>query len=337
MSDEPAKTGPDAELLARSADSIAASCGEDLSALLGRAVELRPGGVEKIDAEAVTEQDDPLVDQLCRTTDEPGADIHLLMPRDDALRAASLQLGGDGEDIADRQIDGEVRAAFQVVMKLVASNLSGSFEDAGLASIEARDAREVAEPASDPTWLVGEHFLRLRFEFVVEKLPDGRLDVLVGDPGEGAGADDHGRSICFVSDGEAEHGSLEEIGAVLEWPVSVLEPQRLQEVWEEAVVNAGAVVVPWEVGGRAGLDFVTMLTRDEKTADVPILMSSEAPTRAMVRAALGAGARGFVMRPYDGEELRRRIREARGEPCEGAPAPAEDSVADGEGAADGAA
>ena len=62
--------------------------------------------------------------------------------------------------------------------------------------------------------------------------------------------------------------------------------------------------MPWEVGGRAGLELLEVLQRDPDTSEVPLLMSSDALTRAMVWSALRAGARSFLMRPYEEEELR---------------------------------
>ncbi len=307
MGGEPRETAPDAEFLACIAEKIAESCTADLSALLGRSIEMRPAGVEQLELASVCERDDPIVDQLCRTEENPGADLHLLVPRSFAMRMAALQMGESGDGVDDAELTPEVHAAFQVVMKLVASNLSAVFEETGHPSIAAQDSRVIPEPASDPTWLVGERFLRLRFDVDIEPLPSGHLDLLLGDSSDPADSPAGGCTIYFLADPDEEPLSLNDIGVALGWSVGVIAPERVRDTCEGLFPNAGAVVVPWEVGGRAGLELVDVLRRDPQTAEVPLLMSSEAPTRAMVWAALRAGAQSFVMRPYDGEELLARL------------------------------
>ncbi len=303
-----------AEVIARCGEKMGESCSADLTALLGREIGLCPSGVERIVADRVADSDAPIVHQLCRASGGLEADVHVLVPRPEANRLASLQLGNDDEDPPDAPLDGEMRAAFQVVTKLVVGALENVLREEGVdVSVEMRDAREIPEPASDPTWLTGEQFQRVRFDLAMEKLPEGRIDLLLTLEGAAAAAGGPGSTILFLSDRDAERESLEELAEALGWPVSVTAPDRLDPA---CVADAGAIVVPWVVGGRSGLEIVESLAGDG--GERPVLMAAEKPTRTMVVAALRAGAASFVQRPYEGEELRRRILEARGEGGEGA-------------------
>jgi len=310
MGDAPDTEASPAEVLARYGEKVGESCSADLTALLGREVSLAPSGVERIVADRVADSDAPIVHQLCRATGGLEADVHVLLPRPEAARLAALQLDGDEEDPPDAPLDAEKRASLQLVTKVVAGALEAVLREEGIdVAIETRDAREIPEPASDPTWLTGEVFQRLRFELAMERLPEGRIDLLLtleDGPAENGAP---GSTILFLADRDTEQESLEELAGTLGWPVSVSTADRLDATCLE---DAGAIVVPWLVGGRSGLEIVESLTGGEGER-APVLMSSEKPTRPMVMAALRAGASSFVRRPYQGEELRRRILEARGE------------------------
>ena len=303
-----------AEVIARCGEKVGEACSADLTALLGREIGLRPSGVERISAERVADSDAPIVHQLCRASGAVEADVHVLIARPEANRLAALQLGNDEEDPPDAPLDAEMRAALQVSTKLVVGALENVLREEGIdASIETRDAREIPEPASDPTWLTGERFQRVRFDLAMERLPEGRIDLLLTLEGGSAEAGGPGSTILFVSDRDAERESLEELAEALGWPVSVTSADRIDP---DCVAEAGAIVVPWVVGGRSGLEIVESLAGSSSDG-VPLLMSAEQPTRTMVMAALRAGAASFVRRPYEGEELRRRILEARGESASG--------------------
>jgi DNA-binding NarL/FixJ family response regulator len=333
MADEEQVEVSAADVIARCGEKMGEASSADLTALLGREITLRPSGVERISAGRVAEKDSPIVHQLCRATGGVEADVHVLVPRPDANRLAALQLESDDDDPKDAPLDTEMRAALQVVTKLVVSALENVLQEEGIeASIEMRDAREVPEPASDPTWLTDEQFQRLRFDLTMERLPEGRIDLLLTLEGGAAEAGGPGSTILFLSDRDAERESLEDLAGALGWPVSVASADRLDPA---CIADAGAIVVPWVVGGRSGLELVESLAAGAAEG-VPVLMAAEQPTRTMVVAALRAGAASFVQRPYAGEELRRRILEARGERVAGSAEDAGAAPSSGEEAGENA-
>jgi CheY-like chemotaxis protein len=311
VSEEPERPGPDAEAVARLAEQLAEAGTADLTALLGRSAELKLAGVENIASEKVASDDSPIVHQLCRATGDFAADVHVLIPRPEAVRLAALQQGSDDDEISDAPLDAEMRAALQVVTKLLVGSLEAGLCEAEFqTSIELRDAREVPEPASDPTWLSGEQFQRLRFELALERMPGGRIDLLLACGADTAAASSPGSTILFLVNRESEQDSLEELAGSLGWPVSVA---CAEELGDAPLEDAGAIIVPWVVGGRSGLELVESFRRGPEPIGAPIVMVAEHPTRQMVLAALRAGAASFATLPYRGDELRRRILKARGE------------------------
>lgn len=311
MSDDDAARGPSAEILARVAETLAEGASADLTALLGRSAELKPAGVENIDAEQVCTEDDPIVHQLCRASGSFSGELHVVVPRPDACRLSALQQGTEDDDIADESLDAEARAALQVVVKLFVDAFSARLCDEDLQnSIEVRDAREIPEPASDPTWITGEHFQRLRFELALERMPAGRIDLLIDSAGGSADSDAPGTTILFVAGRESEGESLESLSGSLGWPVTFT---TLEGLGEAPVKGAGAIVVPWQVGGRAGLELIEHFSSSEDASGAVLVMAAARPTRPMVMAAMRAGADSFATLPYEGEELRTRISNARGQ------------------------
>ncbi len=318
MSDDDAPRGPSVEILARVAETLAEGGSADLTALLGREAELKPAGVESIGSDQVCTDDDPIVHQLCRAGGSFTGDVHVLLPRPDACRLAALQQGAEGDDVPDASLDAEARAALQVAVKLFVDGFAARLcEEDVETSIDLKDAREIPEPASDPTWLPGESFQRLRFDLALERMPAGRIDLLVDADGGAVGSDGPGSGILFVAGRESEGQTLEGLASALGWPVSIT---TLENLAEAPVSDAGAIVIPWQVAGRAGIELAEDFSRQPATCEIPVVMAAERPTRPIVHAALRAGARGFTTLPYDGPRLRAAILRARGEAPEAPPA-----------------
>lgn len=122
---------------------------------------------------------------------------------------------------------------------------------------------------------------------------------------------------------EASHEALSEaFGCSVEVEsVSDLDPGLPRE-------RDRAIVVPLDLGSQSGLDVVEALRSREFGRDVAIAVCDEQPTRQKVIAALRAGASTFAHRPYDPEELRRRLGDALEAAPEETEAGAEEASAD---------
>lgn len=129
-----------------------------------------------------------------------------------------------------------------------------------------------------------------------------------------------------------ERARLEAAANELGCEVRGVDPAELGGDPCEDLGEAGALVIAWDLGGRAGLDLLATLRRDPRTAAVPVALCKHAPTRAMVRAALAAGARTFLWAPVSAETLQERLLVYAAEP-EATDAPDPDASAGGEDAA----
>jgi CheY-like chemotaxis protein len=293
--------------------------GTDLSALVERTAALRDPIVEAVEAADAAAHPGAVVHVPCRVADEPAARIHLLVARADAARLAALVAGEESEAepaAAEEPLAPERLAAFTGVGKLAAAVLGRLLEEElGWPRLEAEAPREVAQPGADAAWLGGGPFARISYDLDLDSLPKCRFEVLVPrqapeeDP---AGARSRG-PVVFVEPAEAEASRLRALEPELGRPVRILDAGRLGPAELEQLAGAAAVVVPWDLGGRSGLEWVETLSRAELTRDVPVLVADAAPTRGMVEAALRAGARSFLQRPYDPAEVRRRALGGAGE------------------------
>lgn len=69
-----------------------------------------------------------------------------------------------------------------------------------------------------------------------------------------------------------------------------------------------AIVLDVRMPGRNGLDTLAVLQRQEETRTIPVVMlSASLPDK---RAALESGARFFLSKPYNGQELKAALRSA---------------------------
>ena len=336
MPEEAGRLEVDAGVLGRVAEECAGPAGEALAGLVERGSKLAAEGVESLAREELIDGDDPLVDLSCWIQGaDAGLDVHVLVEREDALRLALLQQGEDPAGAAEAPFDAERCAAFQAASRGLTDALGEALEAAGVGALEARDAREVPEPLSDPGWLIGSRFTALSFSLEIEGLEAFRIAVLLPDGGDSELLAH--RNLFFLSDAQTLPEQLEELAGELGWELAPLElATLLGETAAEELAEATALVIPWQVDGRAGLELAEALRSRSETAALPLLMASHAPSRAMVMAALDAGVESFVTRPYRAEELAQRLTQIFGSRAFPSRAAAEAAPADGEGEAEGA-
>ncbi len=295
----------DGEALERIARDAQGQIAEQIGAVLGRGVEVCVESVATIAREKVAPEDEPIVDVSCwLQCGDSGQEVHLLADAPDALRIAALQMGEPVEG-AGGPLDAERCTAFKAAARCLVDAIATGLSSADLGTLEARDAREIPEPASDPTWLCGSNFLALRVSLEIESCPKAEVRLLFSssDAEESVEESAPGK-LAFLSDKETPAEQIEEIGAALgletaTFGIAEVDPTSLAES------DLEALIVPFEVDGRSGLELVESLRRRGVTT--PLIVASEAPTRRMVEAALAAGAASFAMRPYDADELRARL------------------------------
>jgi len=110
-------------------------------------------------------------------------------------------------------------------------------------------------------------------------------------------------SLVVVDAGAAVRARVVGFAETLGRPVRALAPAALAPAALAELARAAAVVVAWDLGGRAGLDLLDALARAGGASQPRLALAADGATRAMVVAAARAGARGFLSRPYDVDEL----------------------------------
>lgn len=309
--DDPQAAAPLERAAAEEAAATIAGCASELSDLLGTRVGIETESVAPIPAARAVEEDAPIIAVLCKDAATPPTTVQILLPRIPAAVLAGLQGGKSSEELGDagkEPLDPGELAALRGALKVFVAALGPAFAPYLEGDVEIQDAVEVEEPASDPTWLLGDGFLRIRYAFAIADQEESTLDVLLPDDGsEGQAGGGTGGLRLLIVDADPDSVPTSEISAEIGCEVEAKEPTLVISEGAPAFAEIDAVVVPWNAGGRPGIDLVESLQANPETSSIPIVMIDAEPTRVMVAAALGAGATSFVCAPIVASELATRL------------------------------
>ena len=297
----------EAELTGRRAQ-LATALGGELSARLGRELALEADAVQRLGVLELAPSDDALVHQRLGFSSGEGA-LHVLLPVRTAALFAALEQGASGEALEAAlaaEPDAAALSALTQVMESVADVLRRNFEDAGLPALAVGEAKLVAKPQSDPTWIEDELYARLRLYASSEGLERSPFDFVLRQA-DLAGAPASARAICFIAVGDAARKRLSGIEGELGASAALVEPAELAKGLDARVLEAAAVVIPWEVEGRSGLELAEALAREPGLAAAAIVLASPRPTRGQLNAALRAGARALIADAFDAGAIRAAV------------------------------
>ena len=298
-----------------SVDESAARLGEHLGRILGAALEpevtVESLGAEPVTAETAVDDEAPLVDLRCQGVEGARFLAHLLLPRPAAALLASLAHAGSPEPEAkdDPLDDGAVAALGELLNGWVAE-IGPSFADHGVMPLEIQQLDQVESPGSGGDWLGGAAWTRVRFLVVIEGAADCVLDLLL--PGPGGDREDGGDPLLVIVDEDPTRIPVSELAGQVGMPIETCAPERAAAEGAECLLQATAVVLPWQVETSSAIERLERLCADPRTRSLRILLAHPAPKRSQVDAALRAGADGVVLLPYEGAELRRRLAGAAG-------------------------
>ena len=304
-------------LLEEGASAFASSLAGELSARLGRSIGFGAASFHEVGVVDLVASDAALVHQALRCGDDPPGPLHVLLPKADALTIAALErrLADDALQAArDGALDADAASALAQVMESVSDVLRRSYPTAELPPFTIDPAKEVAAPQSDPTWIDDSIYLRMSFTLVVEGFSAGRFDLAFVRSHLAVGAGVARESVCFVSVGDAERKRIAELEPDLGWAVLTVEPRDLAKAFDDRVLEASVLVVPWDLAGRAGIELAESLARDPRLSEATLLIGLARPTRLQLLASLRAGAHGVVAHPYRAAEIRSSVESARGAP-----------------------
>jgi CheY-like chemotaxis protein len=293
-----------AQLLAQRGAFGVALAGE-LGARLGRTFSVESGPHQALGVLEIAGDGTPLVHQELRFAKSAGA-LHVVLPQRDARLLVALEqaVPADALDAAlAEELDAARCAALAQVMESVVDVMRTSFAAARWPELSPGEPRVVPQPHSDASWLDDSVYLRLRFVLAVEGCEPGQLDILVRQ-GDLEGDVPRADSVCFVTLGEAERKRISALEAEIGASAVTIEPRELASALDDRVLGARLVVVPWELLGRSGLEVIEGLAREPRLAGVRLALGFRRPTRALVSAALRAGATDVLSHPYDAAQIR---------------------------------
>jgi DNA-binding NarL/FixJ family response regulator len=121
-----------------------------------------------------------------------------------------------------------------------------------------------------------------------------------------------GGAIVVVDPDLASRNQAEDLEDDLDRQVIAMDSMEFDMESSGEVLDAGVYIISWDLGIRSGADLVEELREDVRTADKTILIATDSPTKELVIWAMAAGADGVCLKPYDGEEIGRRIAAADG-------------------------
>ncbi len=284
------------------AGRLVEALGSDLSSLLNVEAELSTGGTDQ-GAPQELGWPGPLVVQPLRIGELGGL---LACPTADAAMLGALQAGGDAaaaKAAHEAGALGEHADAYAEVRKLVTTLLGPCFEGHATGELAGGDTSLIADPAQGGFPQDGPH-VRVEISLALEGCGTSTLYLLFGG---GAAGSQGQRALVIIDPRGEERDRMEELGEETEREITAIDPSDLDDDAYDAIAEAGAVLVCWDLGGRSGLEVAEQLVRDPRSKDVPVLLAHPRVTRAMVECALRAGAGGFVLLPYDLAEIDRQI------------------------------
>lgn len=301
-------------MLEDGASAFATALAGELTARLGRTLSFGAATFHEVGVVDLVAGDTALVLQTLRCGDDPPGPLHVLLPKAAALTIAALErrLADDALQAArDGALDADASSALAQVMESVSDVLRRSFATAELPLLTIDPAKEVPAPQSDPTWIDDSIYLRMSLPLELEGFEASRFDLVFVRSRLAAGTGPPRESVCFVSVGDAERKRIAELEAGLGWAVLTVEPRELAKAFDERVLDASVLVVPWDLAGRAGIELTESLARDPRLSRVTLLIGIARPTRPQLLASLRAGAHGVVSHPYDAHEIRSCVESTR--------------------------
>ena len=263
-----------------------------------------------------------LVRCKCSVRDDESDDLWFAMPLRAAqvlAAAASKTAASDFESLTSRGFEDEVASPFREAMDLGAGILGRVFdEEASLPSVQLEDcaAADASEGSAGPP---AGGFLHARFPLTVEGFPDESLELFVPESraaawfgvsiqaSAGAAVAGEPLSVALLDADEESREGFGRLADELGMQLVVIDPDELQGEGFEELAEVSWIVCAFELGGRSGMDVLERVRSDPRTSAKHFALAVEAPTRALLDAALRWGATTLLYQPWEIEELRSRL------------------------------
>jgi len=316
--------------------------GEDLTGLIGSDIQIVEPVVTASHRNNLFDDEVPLAFTKCVSKDGSGTHLIVILPVTDAVVLGALLMVIGSAHIEERKtigLDAEMLDAYGEIMNVANGILSRALEAIGAGGLQAGTTTEIS---IDDTENLPEGVYRLLRHHIA--FPDGfgsgRVDIVIPAASDEAWfggetaddiPDDETRDeeraqreiareergeiaeeleigpIAVVDSNDDDRSDAEGMEDALGVSVWTFEPKEFGLELLEEIAEACAVIVEWDLSGQSGLDVLETLLIDERTRNIPVFLSSSAPTERIVVTALRAGARSFLMKPFDPDEVKRRL------------------------------
>jgi len=311
-------------------EELATACAEAMSAILAEqataTLSIEAGDADEIAPASLWDGDGPFASAFLHFKGESFEALHLWLSEAGAHALVALAGGADAASLASRQDEAAPGAASldectALVERLATAAAQAIGEPLGIAPGAFGDLVLIASEAELGERLGSADCPHFVIDVAVEDSDDIAIDVLLSSAAPRGGAGYRG-VVVIEPDGESlrQAQSLEnELGR----PIVGQAPAEVRTDALDAYANADAIVVAWDLGTFCGLELAEQIRHVRSLDDVPLALSHEEPTAAMVRAALRASADTFLHKPYDAAELRERLHLAEGASDDASGRPAE--------------
>ena len=86
--------------------------------------------------------------------------------------------------------------------------------------------------------------------------------------------------------------------------------QQMLDILEERADEVGLILLDWNMPGLNGIDALKEMQQNSAYKKIPVFMVSTESEESKINEALSAGAKDYLPKPFDAEELAAKIRKA---------------------------
>ncbi len=289
----------------------------DLSGLVGKEIAISGPRISDGAPGRLLGSKGSVVHTACTSEGEERAELAFIAPLSAALALAAVQLGKEPDELKGAKLEGEVRDAHKGVMDLCVGILGRVLdEEASLPGVTLGAIDTIELPISEGVLPAPGGYRLARYDLVIEGGSKETIDLLI--PAEQAASwfgpssiapqdEPEGANVALIDNTLVERDEIDELSEGLGREIVLIEVADIGSEVADELAECCALILGWELDGRAGLDVLEALRRDPLTAQLRIALASEAPTPAMVSAAMRWGAFTFLCKPYDADEIRERL------------------------------
>ncbi|MFC1742784.1 response regulator [Candidatus Riflebacteria bacterium] len=91
--------------------------------------------------------------------------------------------------------------------------------------------------------------------------------------------------------------------------IDAREAQEKLDICREKNSMPDLILCDWNLPGTDGLKFIKDIKREEVFASIPVIMVTVESGKAKVMQALQAGVSNYLVKPFEEEELRKKVKD----------------------------